>query len=147
MGFGYISGAEYLVQGTDESLLTFAGPAAGADVTIESYEKRYLHAWLSCANTGGAESYVELPILLYKGYRAYTADGQKLTVCDGDNHLVRVLLPAGFDGTLEVRFVSPFYWRISELVSLLAWAIVAVSCVCCAKKNSGNRKYNQILPK
>jgi hypothetical protein len=147
MGFGYISGAEYLVQGTDDSLLTFTGPAAGADVTIKSYDKRYLHAWLSCANTGETESYVELPILLYKGYRAYTADGQELTICDGDNHLVRVLLPAGFDGTLEVRFVSPFYWRISEIVSLIAWAIVAVSCVRCAKENRENRKCNQILTK
>lgn len=124
MGFGYVSGAEYLVEGTDDLLLTFTGPTAGEEVRITNYEKRYLHATLSCVNEGGEESWVELPILLYKGYRARTASGERLAVIHGDNHKLRVLLPPGFDDTLEVRFVSPFYWRISELITLLTVGII-----------------------
>ena len=30
-----------------------------------------------------------------------------------------MLLPAGFEGHVRVRFESPFYWRISEVISLL----------------------------
>lgn len=119
MGCGYISGAEYLVEGTDDLLLTFTGPTAGEKVRIADYEKRYLHVKLSCVNESGGESYVELPILLYKGYQARAASGERLAVVHGENHKLRVILPSGFDDTLDVRFVSPFYWRISELVTVL----------------------------
>ena len=120
MGFGYISGAEYLIQGTDENLLTFRGASPGAGVRLDSYQKKYLQVDMSCVNEGPGEGYVDLPILFYKGYRAFEKEtGATLELRDGWNHVVRVALPEGFAGEVRVRFVSPFYWRIGELVSLL----------------------------
>lgn len=124
MGFGYISGAEYLVEGTDDLLLTFAGPTAGENVSITDYGKKYLHVMLSCVNESVRESYVELPLLLYKGYQARTSSGERLEIVHGDNHKLRVLLPAGFEDTLEVDFVSPGYWRISEIITLLSIGLI-----------------------
>ncbi len=130
MGMGYLSGNEYLPEGTDSSLLTYKDAVPGEGVRVDSYQKEYLHVDMSCTNTGGAESYVELPMLAYRGYQAVVEGGGKLTVCPGENHVVRVLLPAHFSGKVEVKFVSPFYWRLSELaslltlLSLLAWAVV-----------------------
>ena len=127
MGFGYISGAEYLIQGTDESLLTFRDASPGVGVSLSSYEKRYLQVDMSCVNEGAGEGYVELPMLFYKGYQAFEKEsGAALELQDGWNHVVRVVLPEGFAGDVCVRFVSPFYWRIGELVSLLVFVYLVV---------------------
>lgn len=126
MGFGYISGAEYLIEGTEEGKLTFAVPTAGAGVEILGYEKNYLKAEMQCANSTGADSYVDFPLLLYKGYQARDMDtGQRMELCAGENNAVRVLIPAGFEGSLKVDFASPIYWRISELVSAATMAGLA----------------------
>lgn len=119
MGVGFISDGEFLVEGTDASLLTYTSAEAGAGVEISDYEKSYLNVSLRCENQTGMDSYVKLPLLLYKGYRAVVAQtGQKLQVFAGDNQELCVLIPAGFSGELQVGFVSPFYWRLAELVSL-----------------------------
>lgn len=127
MGFGYISGAEYLVEGTDEAKLTFATAVAGNGVEIHSYAKGYLQAELDCTNLTSQGSYVDVPLLLYKGYCAVdTVTGQSMQVCAGENNTVRVLIPADYDGNVKVRFVSPVYWRISELISAVTIIIFAV---------------------
>lgn len=125
MGYGYISGAEYLIEGTDYDLLTFSAAQAGPDVCLEQYEKKMLGAVFTCQNQGiGAES-VDLPLLLYKGYQAKDMQtGEKLTVCAGENQLVRVILPEGYAGTVKVGFVSPLSWRIAEVISFTAFAYV-----------------------
>lgn len=124
MGCGYISGAEYLVEGTDQSLLTFAGPVTGEGVRAENYVKNGLKASFYCINEGTEESYVDLPILLYKGYHAYEANGRELAVQDGSNHLVRVAVPGSYEGEVFVQFESPWYWRIAELVTVITGVVV-----------------------
>lgn len=130
MGKGYISGAEYLVQGTQEDTLLYHAPVTGGEVLIEEYEKGALRADFRCRNVGGGEGYVELPLLHYHGYRAYAGEeGAQLSVCKGDNNVVRVVIPAGFDAQVTVRFVSPWYWRVAEVVSymtLLSFLVIYV---------------------
>lgn len=124
MGSGYISGAEYLVEGTDDLLLTYEAPTAGEGVSLSEYRKDYLHINFSCANDNAGVSYVELPVLLYKGYRACTDSGEKLKIAHGDNHRLRVILPAGFWGNVEVRFACPVSWRLGEIISLLSLGVI-----------------------
>ncbi|MDE7253154.1 MAG: hypothetical protein K2O32_09455 [Acetatifactor sp.] len=127
MGFGFISDGEYLLEGTKAGKLTFEKRAiAGAGVSVSEYAKKYLNVKMSCVNAGGEEGYVEVPLLFYKGYRAFDGAGDRLEVCAGDNHVVRVILPEGFEGTVEVKFVSPLYWRISEVVSILTVLLFAL---------------------
>ncbi len=126
MGFGYISGAEYLIEGTDMSRLTFSAAVPGEGVELRDYEKGSLGAAFVCENRTETESYVDVPLLLYKGYRAVDADtGQCLAVTASDNQTVRVVLPANYEGRVQVRFVSPFYWRVSELLALATAAVFA----------------------
>ena len=127
MGSGYISGAEYLIEGTDANQVTYSDAVAGPGVEIREYRKEYLEAKLQCINGQKTESYIDFPMLFYKGYQAVCKDtGEKLDVCAGENNVVRVLLPEGFEGEIMVSFVSPVYWRVSELVSLLTMASLAV---------------------
>ena len=66
-------------------------------------------------------------MLLYKGYLAVREDtGQKLTLASGENHVIRILIPGGFEGKIKVDFVSPAYWRISEWVTVLAVVVIAL---------------------
>ena len=121
MGTGYLSGAEYLPYGTQESLLTYHAPYAGEGVTIKDYEKKYLDISFAAQNVAAEESYADVALLNYKGYQATVVQsGERLPITPGDNNCVRVLLPAGFEGKVSICFVEPWYWRVAEVVSMFS---------------------------
>lgn len=130
MGMGYISGAEYLVQGTEEQGLLYHPPVTSEEVLVTDYEKGALRAEFMCNNVSGREGYVELPLLHYYGYRAWAGEKeQSLSVCKGDNNVVRVIIPAGLDTQVTVKFVSPWYWRVAEAVSYIAALWILAVCL------------------
>ena len=57
-------------------------------------------------------------------------DDEEMTVTleleDGTHFDIRVLIPAGFEGELTVRFQPPWYWRMGELISLLSLSGITV---------------------
>lgn len=141
MGVGYISGAEYLIEGTEEEKLLYREPVVSGDVNISRYEKGALRAEFYCENTGTQEGYVELPLLHYYGYRARAGDeGTELQVCKGDNNVVRVVIPPGCHTQVVVRFMSPWYWRIAEGISLIGGVWILVCCLRYCIGWQGNRK-------
>lgn len=128
MGFGYISGAEYVIEGTDYEAMAFAQAVTGEGVELLSYEKGALRARIACRNTTARESWLDIPLLLYKGYQAVNSDtGEPMELTYGENNCIRVLLPAHFAGEISVGFVSPFYWRISEVITAAFVVFLAVS--------------------
>ncbi len=119
MGSGYIAGQEYLPYGTDASKLLWRLPAAGGTVEIEGSEQGPLTMEVICRNPGGENGSLDLPLLYYKGYRAWDRDtGERLPVYAGENQTVHVSVPPGYEGTVRAAFVSPWYWRLAEAVSL-----------------------------
>lgn len=125
MGSGYIAGAEYLPFGTDAEQLVYKAPVAEENVTVEGWEKKALRVDVGCFNSSDREGFLELPLLYYKGYQAQDVDtGEPLTVYPGNNNLVSVSVPAGFQGTVSARFVSPWYWRAAELLSVLTFVVL-----------------------
>ena len=118
MGFGYISGEEYLIYGTDSSALSFAKPKADEGIGISEYEKKGLRATFFCENSSDTQGTVKLPILLYKGYQASGDGGEPLEITDDGSHLLRVSVPAGYSGRITVKFTEPWYWRAAELITL-----------------------------
>lgn len=122
MGFGYISGEEYLIYGTDSTKLTFARPEANENIQIEDYEKSGLNISFFCRNDSTREEIVTLPVLMYKGYAAGDDKGEALEITDDGRHILQVCIPGGYAGTVRVRFVEPWYWRTAELVTLITVA-------------------------
>lgn len=118
MGFGYISGEEYLIYGTDSSALSFAKPKADEGIGISEYEKKGLRATFFCENSSDTQGTVKLPILLYKGYQASGDGGESLEITDDRSHLLGVSIPAGYSGRITVKFTEPWYWRAAELITL-----------------------------
>ncbi len=119
LGTGYLSGAEYLRYGVGQSELSFHAPLPGEGIEILDYEKTGLEANLHLKNKGG-DSYVEVPLQHYKGYTALSDAGEALKLEDGTHCDIRVLIPAGFEGEVTVRFHPFWYWRAGELISLLS---------------------------
>ena len=90
-------------------------------VAITDYHKDGIKIEMYCQNRGDKTEIVELPLLYYYGYRAYDKiTGQELTITTSDNYAVCVEVPAGYEGTVQVTFVSPWYWRVAEVVSCLS---------------------------
>ncbi len=130
MGMGYISGAEYLIEGTVGDDLFYRDPIVSEHVEIASYEKGNLWAKVSCVNTGNVAGIVDLPLLLYKGYQAEDIEtGEKFSLEYGENNTICVVVPEGYEGTFEVSYVVPWYWRVSEIISYLTLGLIIAALV------------------
>lgn len=90
----------------------------GAGVTLKNVERRGLSFTLAAENAGSETGALDLPVWHYPGYTARNASGEVLPLSNGENHRVRVSLPAGFSGSIRVRFEEPLLWRAAEFVSL-----------------------------
>lgn len=94
-------------------------PADETAVSITSYEKKNSRISMECENLTDEVQQVKVSFLDYKGFAATDkTTGEKLdTTCD-EQHILTVLLPAGYQGTVQVCFRQPWYWRVAEIVSL-----------------------------
>lgn len=123
---GYIAGGEYLPYGADPEQFMYHDPVCSEGILTADYEKGALGADVHMENHG-QEGKAAFSLLYYKGYRAYDAEsGEALNCYAGDNFEVTVDIPAGYTGDVRVRFVSPWYWRGGEGVTLLTAAGMAV---------------------
>lgn len=122
MGTMNAGNGEYLPYQTDLSLLRAEQIVCGSGVEAQILEKGRdtLHMRLSVCNQG-EDSYVEVPLLYYRGYGAKDGvSGEKLDVTAGENNVVRILLPEEYAGEIEVAFRAPWHWRTAEWISLLS---------------------------
>lgn len=103
-------------------------PADETAVSITSYEKKNSRISMECENLTDELQQVKVSFLDYKGFVATDkTTGEKLdTTCD-EQHILTVLLPAGYQGTVQVCFRQPWYWRVAEIVSL---AVLIALFVC-----------------
>jgi hypothetical protein len=137
MGTGYISGGEYLPTGASAGDFVYHDPVCTGELQYSNYEKQSLGAFAYMVNGGAETETATYALLYYKGYHAYEADtGQELNCYSGENCQVTVDIPAGFEGNVQVKFVSPVYWRIAEIVT----AVTLLSMVLCAVYGAGKRK-------
>lgn len=147
MGTGYISGAEYLPYGADAEDFVPRSPVCEEGLEARDYKKLSLGASVHMCNqkTNDQPATVEFPLLYYKGYQAFaTTDGEKLDCHAGNNFVVAVDIPSGFDGDILVKFISPWYWRLGEAVTVLSLIIMILVCTIRRKKK---RIYNNSMEK
>lgn len=125
MGNGALLGSEYLLQGADFPFL-FHAPEVSEGVTIASYGKENLTMTFDALVDGAStENYVDLPVLAYKGYAAVDLEtGEKFELSANDAQDLRILLPAGYEGTIRVSYDGMWYWHLAEGASLLALLFV-----------------------
>ncbi|HJA93721.1 MAG TPA: hypothetical protein H9717_11520 [Candidatus Eisenbergiella merdipullorum] len=130
---------EFLPAGTNRDIFVDDSLVPGADLEIFDHAKKDGVITVSCKNNSGQVNCVDVSFLYYRGYQAVDQNtGEKLgVICSGENK-VRVMIPAGYEGTFRVRFVSPWYWRCSEVISILT--LVWIAAVFCLRKREGSEK-------
>lgn len=121
---GYMGACEYLKEGT-ELIVTDYVPE---NPQLEDYRvvKQKDNSVTMYVKNGGEQSFAEVPKLNYKGYVAYDQDKNRLEITNGYLNLINVTLPANYEGEITVRFKQPVLWRISEIISLLSFAVFLV---------------------
>lgn len=103
-------------------------PADETAVSITSYEKKNSRISMECENLTDEVQQVKVSFLDYKGFVATDkTTGEKLDTTCEEQHILTVLLPAGYQGTVQVCFRQPWYWRVAEIVSL---AVLIALFVC-----------------
>lgn len=119
---------EYLPAGTEKT--DFGGPRTleGEGVELTDGSLNGLQASFTCSSEEGGA--VIVPILHYPYYYAVDEAGTRLTVTqDPQSKMLRVEIPAGYSGRVEVGFAEPWFWRAAETVSLLTLAGVVLLCL------------------
>ena len=121
---GYMGACEYLKEGTELTVTEYVPE----NTQLEAYELRSVKdskVTVYVANPGDA-SFVEIPKLNYKGYRAFDEDKNPLSIENGYLNLINVVVPKGYEGNITVKFVQPLSWRISQLISLAGIILIIV---------------------
>lgn len=117
---------EYLPAGTNLEEIETGQPFYEGVSSLEEYTKQgtKILCRVTAEENGG---FIDFPLNYYPDYHAVTLEtGESLTVIPGYNHMVRVELPAGYEGTLQVTFQPPWFWRLSEIISALAFIVAAL---------------------
>ena len=75
---------------------------------------------LECTSNSQQQTYVEIPVFNYTHYHAYDMEsGDELEITQGTNQCIRVMLPAGFQGKIQVKYVIPVVWYIASVISMI----------------------------
>lgn len=120
-----ISGAEYLPKTADQGIFSSDQPVPGDGIAIENYQKQRGIITLTAENDSDTASYVDVPFLYYHGYVAkYGETGQRMDGSFGDGGRTRVMIPAGYHGEITVQYRERTLWRLADLVSVLAAALL-----------------------
>lgn len=115
-----LGGAEYLRADTDKETLTGNVSYTNmeqVDIVSRKGTTMELYCLSGDFTQGGT---VEVPMFNYKGYYVMDEAGNEYEITDGENNVISFQLPQGFEGNITVEFREPWYWRVAEIVSLLA---------------------------
>jgi len=119
-----IATREYLPAEADPFVYRREFPIVPENVLLIDYEKRGTDVSFVGQNLSGTEARVQLPLTYYWDYQAKTHGGEKLIVeCSGEK-TVQIVLPAGFEGIVEVCFKAPAVWYLAKAVSAITVIVI-----------------------
>lgn len=133
IGSELVAGGEYLYHDTDISQLPrrTTGPAAVSEqLEINDFQRKNGHVTFRYTISGSKPEqnsplYADMPLLYYPGYRAWV-DGLEIPVERSGQNLVRIILPAGSQGTVEVCYKGKRSWNLATMISaasIAGWGI------------------------
>ncbi len=119
-------GGEYLPQAMDgvESIQPMRDWES--QPAVVSYKKSGSQIVLHAANSSAETVSVQMPLIYYLGYDAETADGQSISVYGGEQGILTVDIPAGFEGSIGIWHRGFWYWDVAVMISLVAWIGVGI---------------------
>ena len=123
-----VSGGEYIYKGYDMEDYVSEITDVGENITVSEWNREGNGIRLTVCNTSMDEQTLELPVIRYEGYRARDMQtDDELLLSDGKSNRAVLHLPGGYSGSVRVKFIEPWYWRMAELISLIS--IVAATYI------------------
>lgn len=115
-----VAGGEYLLEDADIYDTYSMDLKATEGLEILYCEREHYRISVELENQTGDEQTLVLPLYAYKGFvvKDVNTNEQLETDVEEETMELTVLIPAGYSGEIKVDFKEPWYWRISELVSL-----------------------------
>jgi hypothetical protein len=131
-------GAEYIPMECDfTTTYEYFEPYSQDPVQITGWQRQGNDLYADIRNEAGKDTFVTCPVFFYYGYVARdVGTGEAFTISKNESGYVNVAIPDGYDGKICIYFSEPFFWRISEIVSLLT----AVSVLCVVIKSFFGKK-------
>lgn len=116
----YVSTGEYLYRDSSVDVTNTDIKVTGSGAEVLASEKRYLNTSVTCS-AGQKDAFIEIPVFYYPGYVAVDTKGEEYRVSRSmNNNRIRVDIPEGFAGTVNIFYREPVYFRICEIISLIA---------------------------
>lgn len=115
---------EYLrVDENDEPISYTRSEILGESAEIEVITKKGYTTDLHVV-TGSVPGTIKTWYTNYKGYTAFDSAGTTFDIFDDEYCKVSFIVPDHYNGTIRVSFVEPWYWRASEIVSIMTWLAI-----------------------
>ncbi len=133
---------EYTPESADLDSLTWQDGMQFAEnqITVTEYNKKRAGASFRYHGEGGN---VTLPLLYYKGYRAFLDDGSPLTVSESENGQICITLPSDdSDRNVVVSYQYPSLFLLGYGMSLIG--VIALVLMICSEKKK-NKKVSCII--
>ncbi|MDD4125118.1 MAG: YfhO family protein, partial [Eubacteriales bacterium] len=97
------------------------------------YNRNFDILTVNFENNGGEDTYLEFPLLMYKGYYA-EINGKKAEIEYGTNSIVRVYLGDNESGEVIVRYKGTTVQTVSKILTALSLAAIAAYLIFRKKK-------------
>lgn len=121
-GVSALGATEYLLMDTDINSLDYVINAHNAKATI--LNEKGLNMILSVK--ADAESWLEIPRFNYPNYNVTDENNISYKVETGTNNKIKISIPASYDGRIFITYKEPWYWRLSEVISLVGMLTLIV---------------------
>lgn len=114
-----LQGSEYIPVGVEERELLYLQDAESTNASLNTYYNSPDGYYVSVSSSS-ADAKIIIPRIYYEGYAAKLYASNTWTTCYSDE-IGRVCfdLPEGYCGEILIRFREPWYWRVSEVISLI----------------------------
>lgn len=126
---GFVVGGEYLPGENSAEHYNIQFSYGSDNVSYTELERKMNIIKFSYDNPTNEVGYVATSIVNYNGYKAVNdSTGEQLDTYGDDGYLY-VLLPEHSGGTYTLKFIQPWYWRVSYVVSIAGAAVLVVLTV------------------
>lgn len=128
-GYGHslyyqVVAGEYLLEGTDLDEVGKSNKIIDETNVVTESKRNGNVFTIQVNNQGKKETQIELPLLNYKGYTVKGENGKALLTRSGTNNRMAVIIPEDYNGSVHTAYTGMWYWRISDMISLIC--LVAV---------------------
>ncbi len=133
----YYDYGEFLRAGvTKDTIMHLTGEPVAVNAEAELISRNGTDIAVRCVSND-SKGTVTLPALNYKGYCAADDKGNEFDIYDNENRCISFDIPAKYDGMVYTSFREPWYWRVSEIISLLSLLAVTAAILQINKGKEG----------